>query len=80
MGVQFLKEQLPAGFRGVRLAALDGGCDVRQRGGLFADRGTIIDLRTLERLLSRCDGDTLYVLKVLKVLKEFPDWADNSFE
>ncbi len=46
-------------------------------GAFFADRGTVIDFRTLERLLSRCDGDMLYVLDVLK---GFPEWADNSLE
>jgi hypothetical protein len=46
-------------------------------GAFFADRGTIIDFRTLERLLSRCDGDILYVLTVLR---GFPEWADDSFD
>ncbi len=38
-------------------------------GAFFADKQhTIIDFRTLSRLLRRCDGDTLYVLKALHEL------------
>ena len=80
-GVRFLMEQLPrersARLQRVRTACLDAGCHVGQRGSLFADRGTIIDFRTLERLLSRCDGDMLYVLNILR---GFPEWADASFD
>jgi hypothetical protein len=46
-------------------------------GGLFEGRGTVIDYRTLERALSRCDGDMAYLLEVLR---NFPSWADSSLE
>jgi len=43
-------------------------------GAFFPDRGAILDFRTLERLLSRSDGDIAYVLEFLRSI---PKWADN---
>ena len=80
-GVQFLKGQLHReglpDFDEFAMLLWTVVATSDNAGAFFADRGTVIDFRTLERLLSRCDGDMLYVLKVLK---EFPGWADNSFE
>jgi len=80
-GVQFLKEQLPReglpDFDEFALLLWTVVATSDNAGAFFADRGTIIDFRTLERLLRRCDGDMLYILNVLK---GFPEWADNSFE
>ncbi len=43
-------------------------------GAFFADRqGAIVDFRTLERLLSRCDGDVLYLRSALDQLGEYAD-------
>lgn len=80
-GVQFLMEQLPRSglpdFDEFALVLWTVVATSDNAGTFFADRGTIIDFRTLERLLNRCDGDILYVITVLK---GFPEWADNSFE
>ena len=80
-GVQFLTDQLPReglpDFDEFALLVWTVVATSDNAGAFFADRGTIIDFRTLERLLSRCDGDMLYVLNVLK---GFPEWADNSFD
>jgi hypothetical protein len=80
-GVQFLAEQLPReglpDFDEFALLVWPVVATSDNAGAFFADRGTIIDFRSLERLLSRCDGDMLYVLNVLK---GFPEWVDNSFE
>lgn len=81
-GAQFLREQLPP--EGLpdfdEMAVLVHGlvATSHNTGAFFDDRETtIIDFRTLERLLSRCDGDILYVLQALKGI---PEWADNSFD
>jgi hypothetical protein len=80
-GVRFLREQVPPNglpdFDEFALLVWTLVATSDNAGAFFADRGTIIDFRTLERLLNRSDGDMLYVLDVLK---GFPDWADNSFE
>ena len=80
-GVRFLVEQLPQeglpDFQEWALLLWTLVATSDNAGAFFADRGTVIDFRTLERLLSRCDGDMLYVLDVLK---GFPEWADNSIE
>jgi hypothetical protein len=47
-------------------------------GAFFSDRRRrIIDFRTLSHLVRRSDGDTAYILHVLK---EFRDWADAAVE
>ena len=80
-GVRFLRDQLPReglpDFKEFALLLWTLVATSDNAGAFFADRETIIDFRTLERLLSRCDGDMLYVLNVLK---GFPEWADNSLE
>lgn len=80
-GVQFLTDQLPReglpDFDEFALLVWTVVATSDNAGAFFADRGTIIDFRTLERLLSRCDGDMLYILNVLR---GFPEWADDSFE
>lgn len=80
-GVRFLMAQLPQeglpDFEEFAIAIRTIVATSDNAGAFFADRGTIIDFRTLERLLSRCDGDMLYILKVLD---GFPEWADNSFD
>lgn len=78
-GARFLQSQVPrAGLPDFDEFAIVGKSMVitsDNAGAFFLGRGTIIDFRTMERLLSRCDGDFLYILKVLKA---FPEWADNS--
>ncbi|OKI64343.1 hypothetical protein A6A27_25490 [Micromonospora sp. CB01531] len=80
-GVDFLCNQLPrAGipdFDEFAMLIWTVVATSDNAGAFFADRGTIIDYRTLERILRRCDGDMLYVLTALK---EFPNWADSCFE
>ena len=80
-GVQFLMEQLPrqglADFDEFAVVLRTVVATSENAGAFFTDRGTIIDFRTLERLLGLCDGDMLYVLNVLT---GFPEWADNSIE
>ena len=80
-GVRFLREQLPReglpDFSEFALLISTLVATSDNAGAFFADRGTIIDFRTLERVLSRCDGDMLYVLNILT---GFPEWADDSFD
>jgi hypothetical protein len=80
-GVEFLCNQLPQAaipnFDEFAVLTSSVVATSDNAGAFFADRGTIIDYRTLERILRRCDGDMLYVLTALK---EFPNWADNCFE
>jgi hypothetical protein len=80
-GVRFLRKQLPReglpDFEEFALVLWTLVATSDNAGAFFADRGTIIDFRTLERLLSQCDGDMLYVIDVLK---QFPEWADDSLE
>jgi hypothetical protein len=78
-GVRFLKDQLPCeglpDFEEFAVLAWTLVATSDNAGAFFSGRGTVIDFRTLERLLSRCDGDMLYVLDTLR---RFPEWADNS--
>jgi hypothetical protein len=81
-GVQFLVSQLPRfglpDFDEFAVIIHTLVATSENAGAFFSDRQqTIIDFRTLERLLSRCDGDMLYVLTVLR---DFAEWADGSFE
>lgn len=80
-GVRFLREQIPEeglpDFSEFALLVWTMVATSDNAGALLADRGTIIDFRTFERLLSRCDGDMLYVIDTLK---GFPQWADDSFD
>jgi hypothetical protein len=80
-GVRFLQEQVPRDglpdFSEFAIALSTMVATSDNAGALFTGRGTIIDFRTLERLLSRCDGDIMYVLNTLK---RFPEWADDSFD
>jgi hypothetical protein len=80
-GVQFLTDQLPRlglpDFDEFAVALTTIVATSDNAGAFFSGRGTVIDFRTLERLLSRCDGDMRYILEVLK---DFPEWADNGLE
>ena len=80
-GVRFLTEQLPQkglpDFEEFALLLWTIVATSDNAGAFFTGHGTIIDFRTLERLLNRCDGDFLYVLQVFE---GFPEWADNSLD
>ncbi|MEE2853498.1 MAG: hypothetical protein VX424_12715 [Actinomycetota bacterium] len=80
-GVRFLREQIPEeglpDFSEFALLVWTMVATSDNAGALLADRGTIIDFRTFERLLSRCGADMLYVIDTLK---RFPQWADDSFD
>ena len=80
-GVDFLCNQLPQigipDFDEFAVLRWNVVATSNNAGAFFANRGTIVDYRTLERILRRCDGDILYVIRALK---EFPSWADSCFE
>jgi hypothetical protein len=80
-GVDFLRNQLPQSgipdFDEFAVLVWTVVATSDNAGAFFADRGTIIDYRTLERILRRCDGDMLYVITALR---EFPNWANSCFE
>jgi hypothetical protein len=80
-GIQFLMDQLPRlglpDFDEFAVALLTLVATSDNAGAFFSGRGTIVDFRTLERLLGRCDGDMGYIIEVLK---KFPEWADDSLE
>ena len=77
-GVDFLCNQLPQigipDFDEFAVLRWNVVATSNNAGAFFANRGTIVDYRTLERILRRCDGDILYVIRALK---EFPSWADS---
>jgi hypothetical protein len=80
-GIEFLSEQLPQDglpdFDEFAVLCWTVVATSANAGAFFAGRGTIIDFRTLTRLLSRCDGDMLYVLDTLK---NFQQRAGDCFE
>lgn len=80
-GTEFLSNQLPQvgipDFDEFAVLTWTVVATSHNAGAFFADRGTIIDYRTLERILRRCDGDMLYILTALR---EFPNWADRCFD
>jgi hypothetical protein len=80
-GVGFIRDELPRegvpDFDEFAVLTWSVVATSENAGAFFGDRGTIIDYRTLERILTRCDGDMLYVLTALR---KFPDWADSCFE
>jgi hypothetical protein len=78
-GVRFLFDQLPEqglpNFDEFAVAVRSLIVTSDNAGAFFSGRRTIIDFRTFERLLSRCDGDMRFVLQALSSI---PDWADAS--
>lgn len=77
-GAGFLRGLLPeeglAGFDEFAVACFKLVITSDNAGAFFAGRkGAIVDFRTLERLLSRCDGDVLYLISALGQLGEYAD-------
>lgn len=80
-GIRFLEDRTPAGGladfeqHAIVIRALVATSD--NVGAFFDHEDTpVLDFRTLERMLSRCDGDMHYVLTILS---DLPDWADNCY-
>jgi len=82
-GINFLRRLLPPGglphFGGEFLVSIFNLVITSRNAGMFfGDRShAVIDYITLERLLDRCDGDVVYLMRAFR---ELGDWVDGCLK